>query len=84
MLEFPNPIEQANPVISVKEWMLTILLLAIPVVNIIMLFVWAFSSGTNQTKANYAKASLLWLAIGIVLYIIFGVIIFGATISSLT
>ncbi|KIL42345.1 hypothetical protein SD70_01315 [Gordoniibacillus kamchatkensis] len=71
------------PVISLKEWMITILLLAIPLVNIIMLFVWAFGGGANPSKSNYAKAALIWAAIGIVLYIIFGVIIFGAMMSSM-
>ncbi|UJF36234.1 hypothetical protein L0M14_02730 [Paenibacillus hexagrammi] len=64
--------------------MITILLLAIPLVNIVMLFVWAFGGGANPSKANYAKASLIWAAIGIVLYIIFGVIIFGAAMSSVS
>ena len=54
---------------SYGEWMLTLLLVAIPCVNIIMLFVWAFGK-ESKTKSNYAKASLTWAAIGIVLYII--------------
>lgn len=32
--------QQHAPVLSVKDWMITILLLAIPLVNIVMLFVW--------------------------------------------
>ena len=52
------------PVMSGGEWMLTL-------VNIIMLFVWAFGGGTNPTKANYCKASLIWIAIVIVLYVCF-------------
>ncbi|WP_405030816.1 hypothetical protein [Paenibacillus hexagrammi] len=83
-MEQQNPVGQPNSVISVKEWMITILLLAIPLVNIVMLFVWAFGGGANPSKANYAKASLIWAAIGIVLYIIFGVIIFGAAMSSVS
>ncbi|MEC0230582.1 hypothetical protein [Paenibacillus alba] len=75
--------QQTAPVLSVKDWMITILLLAIPIVNIVMLFVWAFSGGVNPTKANYAKASLIWAVIGIVLYIIFVVIFFGAVMSSI-
>jgi succinate dehydrogenase/fumarate reductase cytochrome b subunit len=78
---YPN--QQVAPVISMKEWMLTILLLAIPLVNIIMLFVWAFGGGANPSKANYAKASLLWVLIAIGLYVIFFVIIFGAIMSSM-
>ena len=58
------------PVMSVGEWMLTLLILALPLVNIIMLFVWAFGGGTNPTKANYCKASLIWIAIVIVLLLV--------------
>lgn len=71
------------PVLSVKDWMITILLLAIPIVNIVLLFVWAFSKGENPTKSNYAKASLIWAAIGIVLYIIFFGAFFGALMSNM-
>lgn len=59
------------PVIRVGEWVLTILLLAIPIVNLVLLFVWGFGGGANPSKANFAKASLIWMAIGIVLTIIF-------------
>lgn len=73
---------QVAPEVSFKDWMITLLLLAIPIVNIIMLFVWGFGGGTNPSKANFAKASLLWMAIGIVLYIVFVVLIFGVILSS--
>lgn len=76
------PEQQNAPVLSVKDWMITILLLAIPIVNIILLFVWAFSKGENPSKSNYAKASLIWAAIGLVIYIVFVVILFGTVMSS--
>lgn len=70
------------PVVRVGEWVLTIFLLAIPLVNIVMLFVWGFGGGANPSKANYAKAALIWMAIGIVLTILFYVI-FGAAIFAM-
>lgn len=70
-------------VVSFKEWMITILLMAIPIVNIVMLFVWGFSGNTNRSKANYAKAALVWIGIGIVLYILM-IIIFGAAFLSMS
>lgn len=73
--------EQVAPVISVKEWMLTILIMIIPIVNIVMMFVWAFGDG-NPSKQNYFKASLLWAAIGIAVYVLFFVLLFGVLLSS--
>lgn len=58
-------------VVSMGDWILTIILMAIPVVNIIMLFVWGFGSSTPLSKKNFAKAQLIFMAIGIVLMIIF-------------
>lgn len=56
--------------ISVGQWMLTLLLTFIPLVNLIMLLVWAFSAGTHPIKANWAKAMLLWFVIFIGLSIL--------------
>ncbi|MCX4297687.1 MAG: hypothetical protein OSJ73_11715 [Lachnospiraceae bacterium] len=53
--------------VSFGDWMVTMLLLWIPCVNIIMLFVWAFGSGTKKSKSNYCKAMLIWMVIGVVL-----------------
>jgi hypothetical protein len=71
-------LDQNNaPAVRVGEWVITILLLAIPIVNLVMLLVWSFGGGANPSKTNFAKASLIWMVIGIVLTIIFYTI-FGA------
>jgi hypothetical protein len=36
-----------------------------------MMLVWAFDSSTNLNKKNFAKASLIWVLVGIGLAIIF-------------
>ena len=51
--------------VTFGDWFLTLFLVAIPLVGIVFLFVWAFGSTTNPSKANWAKASLLWAAIWI-------------------
>lgn len=51
--------------LSVGEWFITILVIAIPLVGFVMLFVWAFSANTNVNRANYAKATLLWMVVAI-------------------
>ena len=75
--------ENSTNLESVKtgEWVLTFLIASIPIVGFIMLFVWAFGSNTNESKANWAKAALIWGAIIIGLYILFA-LIFGAVILS--
>jgi hypothetical protein len=77
-----QPFQKRSEDISLGEWMITLLLTYIPIVNIVMLFVWAFGSTTNPSKANWAKASLLWLLIGIVLAIILMVVIGTAFFSA--
>lgn len=57
-------------VVSVKSWLGTLALLIIPVVNIILLFVWAFGGDTNLNRRNFAKAQLILMAIIIGLYLI--------------
>lgn len=65
---------QTDNTVSVGNWMLTLFLTFIPVVNIIMLIVWAVSSSTPASKSNWAKATLLWMLIAIVLAVILSII----------
>ena len=74
----PQPAAES---MSVKDWFLTLLITYIPLVGLIMLLVWAFDSNTNLNKKNFAKASLLWLVVGIALAIIIFVLFMGAFLS---
>ena len=65
-----NELPQYNP-ISVGEWVITTIILAIPIVGFIMLFVWGFGSNAQPSKANWAKATLIMIGIIIVLSFIF-------------
>ncbi len=69
------------PVMDVKTWVLTKLVLLIPCVNIIMLFVWGFSKTENPNRSNYCKAELIWMAIGIGISILLTIIFTAAGIS---
>jgi len=68
---------QDSSVMSVKDWVITLLVTALPIIGLVMLFVWGFGSGTNQNKANFSKAVLVWYTISIVLSILF-MMVFGA------
>jgi uncharacterized integral membrane protein len=68
--------------VTIGSWIITYLLMCIPLINLILLFVWAFDSNTQPSKKNWAKASLIWMAIGIGIAILFS-IVFGAVIAGL-
>ena len=74
--------EQKIP--SVGDWMITLLILSIPLVNFIVLLVWAFSSGTDPIKANFSKAALLWLLIIMLLYVLFLGALVGAFLGAMS
>lgn len=57
-------------VVSIKEWLMTFLILSIPFLNLVMVFVWAFGSNTSPSKANFFKAYLLFIAILMALYVV--------------
>lgn len=67
--------------LSTTDWLITLIITAIPIVGFVMLFVWAFGSDTPESKANWAKATLILYAITIALSIIIFTI-FGATLFS--
>jgi len=68
---------------TVGDWLITMLLLMIPIVNFVLLFVWAFGGNVNPSKKAYFRAYLIIMAIVIVLTILFGAL-FGGFIFSLT
>ncbi|RLD34474.1 MAG: hypothetical protein DRI73_03875 [Bacteroidetes bacterium] len=68
---------QNNQPVKVGDWIITLLITAIPLIGFVMLFVWAFGSNTNPSKANWAKAAIVMYIIFFALYILFSVL-FGA------
>lgn len=48
---------------SVGEWFVTLLVLALPLIGIVMYLYWAFADGVNENKRNFCRAGLLWFAL---------------------
>lgn len=71
--------------VSTMDWFITIFITAIPLVGFIMLFVWAFGSNTLPSKANWARATLLWFVLGIIIYgliaVVFGIAFLGSSMA---
>jgi hypothetical protein len=61
---------------KITDWLITFLITAIPLVGLIMLFVWGFSENSNKVRSTWAKAMLVWYAIVIALSTLF-IVLFG-------
>ena len=62
---------QTEKPLTTGEWVVTHLVLLIPIVNIVMHFVWAFGEG-NVSRRNFCRARLLLFAIGLGLAMFIG------------
>lgn len=63
--------------VGMGEWLLANLLMLVPVVNIILLFIWSFGSGYKPSKKNWARAQLIMMAVSAVIFIFLGTAVFG-------
>jgi len=77
-MQEPNSVYQ-NPAVyedsaplSIGNYLVMMLVGAIPVVGLIMMLVWAFSGSANTNRKNYARAVLIMMLVVLVLSIIFG------------
>lgn len=56
---------------TVGDWIITLIITYIPLVGLIMLFVWAFGDGAHPSKKTWAQATLIMVVIMIILAIVF-------------
>ncbi|MDD2385393.1 MAG: hypothetical protein PHP52_01265 [Bacteroidales bacterium] len=69
------------PPIKIGEWIGVMIIMAIPLINFIMLLVWAFGNG-NPSKANWAKAALLvGIISSVIIFVIYLIVFLIAGIS---
>lgn len=54
---------------TIGQYIITFIVMGIPLIGVIMMFVWAFGSNVNINKKNYCRAILIMGLIGIVLWI---------------
>lgn len=65
----PGESQRDRP-LSTSEFFAIMLLLGIPVLNLILLLLWAFGSGTNLNKRNLSRAMLIFTLIIAVVWVI--------------
>lgn len=73
---------QTAPVLGLKQWVISIIISCIPVIGLIMLFIWAFSdSGINENKKNWAKALLVIQLISIILIVLLYIFVIASALA---
>jgi hypothetical protein len=45
--------------LTIGDWVITRIILALPLVGLVMLFVWALSSDTHPSKKTYCQSTLV-------------------------
>ena len=65
--------------VSIGQWIITFIILGIPLLNVIMLIVWALGESTHPSKKSYAQAILVIFGVIVVLGIVGGLSIPGFT-----
>ena len=60
---------------TTKDWLITLILLSIPLVNIVLFIIWAFSNTGNLNRRNYCRAGLILLAVFLAIYVIVVILI---------
>ena len=63
---------------TVGQWLITYLLMCIPIAGFVLLIVWAASGSTHPSKKSWAIASLIWAGIFTVLYILLFVVLLAS------
>ena len=67
---------QDNRPMSLGDYMITMLVSWIPLVGLVLLLVWSFSTGINENKKNYARARLIYslIALGLAVVLLVGLV----------
>ena len=64
-----------NAAVSFGDWLFTLAVMLVPVVGLIMLFVWSFAPGTNLSKKNFSRAYL------VIMLVVYAILAFAALLT---
>lgn len=79
-----NPaVDEYSAPLTLGNYIVMMLVSAIPVVGFIMLLIWAFSGNTNINKKNYARAALIMMVVAGILAMILGGAVMAMLVSML-
>ncbi|WP_242842209.1 hypothetical protein [Lacrimispora aerotolerans] len=79
--QYSTQMDPNKSVMTMGEWLITLLIMLVPCVNIIMMLVWAFGNG-NENRKNFCRANLIMQVIlsvlGFILYALFASILMAS------
>jgi nitric oxide reductase large subunit len=77
-----NTVDEQSAPLTLGNYIVMMIVSAIPVVGFIMLLVWSFSGNTNINKKNWARAQLIVMIIVAVVGAIVGASVVSALVSA--
>lgn len=78
-----SELEPSYEPLSIADWLVTLLLSFVPILNVFMYLFWAFGTSVHPSKKNWAKANLIIWTVLIIISIFFFSLIFGGLIALL-
>lgn len=58
--------EELEEVLMTKDYLVMYLLMMVPIVNLVLLFIWGFGQGVNRNKRNLARVLLIFMAVSLI------------------
>jgi hypothetical protein len=69
-----SEIDMQSTIVSVKEWIITSLILMVPLVNIFAVLYWSLAKDVNPSKQNLMRAIILLFIICVTVFVVLGVL----------
>ena len=66
---------EETPHLTMGQWLLTFLIMSIPIANLVMLIIWAVKD-LNPTKKTFARATLFWILVMITFTLVMMVVFY--------
>lgn len=65
--------DEPEETVKTFDWLFTTVMMMLPVVNIVFIIIWLLSAKTPQSKKNYLKVQIIYVAIGTLMAVLFTV-----------
>jgi len=79
-----QPANVQDPPLSVKDWLITLVVLSIPLIGLIFLLYWALSNSSNVNRKNYCIAAIIYqIALFVLILLIFIILLSFGVVSGM-